>query len=297
MDRQEELAVIRAAYAKQILAAAGVVDNPRLGAAFSATRREDFLGAGPWPMLRRFGGYATTPDADPVFLYTDDLVGILPERRINNGQPSLHAHLIHQASPQTGEHVVHIGAGTGYYTAILAHVVGPSGRVTGIEYEPELAARARTNFATCPNVEIVEGDGAIASFDAADVIYVNGGCTRPAENWLDRLSDGGRLILPMTSDQSFATKDQGVTAKSLAQIERAGAVFRIERHDKDYSAYWISGVAIFPCVGNRDGVSERALADSFAKGGWRNVTRLYRNQEIPDDRCWIRGSGWCLAYS
>jgi hypothetical protein len=34
-----------------------------------------------------------------------------------------------------------------------------------------------------------------------------------------------------------------------------------------------------------------------AKGGWQKVTRLYRNQEIPEERCWIRGSGWCLAYS
>jgi protein-L-isoaspartate(D-aspartate) O-methyltransferase len=290
MDRQGELRIIRAAYAKQILAAARVVDNTRLEAALSATRREDFLGAGPWWIVRWFGDYVTTPDADPVYLYTNDLVGIVPERRINNGQPSLHAHLIHQASPAVGEHVVHIGTGTGYYTAILAHLVGPSGRVTGIEYEPELAARAKTNFATYPNVDIVEGDGALVSFDTADVIYVNAGCTRPAENWLDRLADGGRLILPMTSDQGFG-------ANSPERMASAGAVFRIERRGRDYLAYWISPVAIFPCAGSRDEASERALADAFAKQGWQRVTRLYRDQEIPAERCWLRGSGWCLAYS
>jgi protein-L-isoaspartate(D-aspartate) O-methyltransferase len=73
MDRQGELSIIRAAYAKQILAAAGVVDNARLEAALSATRREDFLGAGPWFIFRRFRDYVTPPDADPVYLYTDDL--------------------------------------------------------------------------------------------------------------------------------------------------------------------------------------------------------------------------------
>jgi protein-L-isoaspartate(D-aspartate) O-methyltransferase len=290
MDRQGELRIIRAAYAKQILAAARVMDNARLEAALSATRREDFLGAGPWWILRWGGDYVTTPDADPVYLYTNDLVGIVPERRINNGQPSLHAHLIHQASPAVGEHVVHIGTGTGYYTAILAHLVGPSGRVSGIEYDPELAARAKTNFATYPNVDIVEGDGALVSFDTADVIYVNAGCTRPAENWLDRLADGGRLILPMTSDQGFA-------ANSPQRMASAGAVFRIERRGRDYLAYWISPVAIFPCAGSRDEASERALADAFEKRGWQRVTRLYRDQEIPAERCWLRGSGWCLAYS
>src|SRR5258707_3090894 len=59
-------------------------------------------------------------------------------------------------------------------------------------------------------------------FDEADVIYVNAGCTRPAENWLDRLADGGRLILPMTSDQGFS-------ANSPERMASAGAVFRIER--------------------------------------------------------------------
>ena len=289
MDRQDELSIIRAAYAKQILAAGGVA-NARLQAAFGAIRREDFLGPGPWPILRWPRDYLLSPDTDPVYLYTNDLVGIVPERRINNGQPSWHAHLIHQASPAAGEHVVHVGTGTGYYTAILAHLAGRSGRVTGIEYDSELAARAKANLAPRPNVEIVEGDGALVSFDEADVIYVNAGCTRPAQNWLDRLADGGRLILPMTSDQGFGASAPERTAS-------AGAVFRIERRGHDYFATWISPVAIFPCAGSRDEVSERALAEAFAKAGWLQVTRLYRDQEIPAERCWLSGPGWCLAYS
>jgi len=289
MDRQTELGIIRATYARQILAAASVVDA-RLEAALGAVRREEFLGPGPWPILRWFRKYVLTPDADPAFLYTHDLVGILPERQINNGQPSLHARLIHHAAPAVGEHVVHIGTGTGYYTAILAHLVGSSGRVTGIEYDRELAARAKANFASHPNVDIVEGDGTSVPFHEADAIYVNAGCTRPAENWLDRLADNGRLILPLTSDQGFG-------ASSLDHLALAGAVFLIERRGSDYSAKWISSVAIFPCAGNRDEVSERALAEAFAKGGWERVTRLYRDQDIPEERSWVRGPGWCLAYS
>jgi protein-L-isoaspartate O-methyltransferase len=49
------------------------------------------------------------------------------------------------------------------------------------------------------NVSIVQGDGSRVAFDSADVIYVNAGATKPAEAWLDRLTEGGRLILPMTA--------------------------------------------------------------------------------------------------
>ena len=138
-----------------------------------------------------------------TYLYQDALVGSVPERNLNNGQPSLHALLIAAAAPQLGEHVVHIGAGVGYYTAILAHMVSESGRVTAVEFDGGLAMRLAANFAGQPNVRALQGDGAQIEFDAADVIYVNAGATRPADIWLDRLNDGGRLILPLTSDKGF----------------------------------------------------------------------------------------------
>jgi protein-L-isoaspartate(D-aspartate) O-methyltransferase len=288
MDAQTELRIIRAAYAKQVLAAANVVDA-RVTQAFAAIPREDFLGPGPWLVWRWLGNYVSTPDADPVYLYTDDLVALVPERRVNNGQPSLHAHLIHQALPAAGQHVVHVGTGTGYYTAILAHLVGPSGRVTGIEYDASLAARAKANLAPYANVAVIEGDGTQVPFDIADVIYVSAGCTQPATRWLDSLADGGRLIMPMTSDQGFRIN-------TPERVASAGAVFRIERRGADYLAQWISPVAIFPCAGGRDAPSERALAEAFAHGGWQKVTRLYRDEDVSDERCWLRGPGWCLAY-
>jgi protein-L-isoaspartate(D-aspartate) O-methyltransferase len=289
MNQLREIDIIRSAYSKQVLAAANVADQ-RLEVAFGAVAREDFLGPGPWPIRRLFGGYVTTPSADPVYLYSDDLVGILPEKHLNNGQPSLHAYLMHHAAPLAGDRIVHIGTGTGYYTAILAQLAGPTGHVTGIEYEPTLAARAKDYLAAQPTVEIINGDGATATFGEADVIYVNAGCTRPAERWLDCLADGGRLILPLTSNQGFG----GLAPQRMAS---AGAVFRIERRGQDYFAKWISPVAIFPCAGNRDEGSEQLLANAFAKGGWERVTRLYRNQDVAEEECWVRSTDWCLAYS
>lgn len=76
------------------------------------------MGRGPWQSFRWGQSYPPTPSADPVYLYTDDLVAIVPERRLNNGQPQQHAHRIHEALPAAGEHVVHVGTGAGYDTAI-----------------------------------------------------------------------------------------------------------------------------------------------------------------------------------
>src|ERR1700680_2456556 len=100
----------------------------------------------------------------------------------------------------------HIGVGVGYYTAILAELVGATGRVTAIEYDAELAARATANLAQTPHVRVVHGDGTRIAFEPVDVIYVNAGATRPADAWLDRLKEGGRLILPLTAG-AFANRD------------------------------------------------------------------------------------------
>jgi protein-L-isoaspartate(D-aspartate) O-methyltransferase len=90
MDSDAELAIVRRAYVKQIMAAA-MVDDERVEAAFEAVRREAYLGPGPWPILRtRPHGYVPTPSDDPVYLYVNQVVGLLTERNLNNGEPSLH---------------------------------------------------------------------------------------------------------------------------------------------------------------------------------------------------------------
>jgi protein-L-isoaspartate(D-aspartate) O-methyltransferase len=289
MKREQELAIIRRAYAKQILAAAQV-DNSQLEQAFAQVRREDFLGPGPWVIPRWLGRYLPTPSADPVYLYIDNVVQIIAERHLNNGQPSGHAMWIASASIKPGEHVVHVGTGTGYYTAIMSHLAGASGKVTGIELDAGLAARAKENLSPYTNVRIVEGDGTTVPFDAADVVYVNAGVTRPADQWLDRLREGGRLILPLTTNEGFMANDP-------AKAQSRGGVFRIERRASEFLAQWISPVAIIPCEGARDETSEAALAEAFKKrGAWLLVTRLYRHDDVAQDRCWLRGPGWCLAY-
>jgi len=112
--------------------------------AFATVPRERFVGPGPWRILSpmALAEYWTTEDADPRHLYHDVLIAIDEERRLNNGQPSLWARMYDHLELSDGAHIVHVGAGTGYYSAILAQIVGRAGRVTAIEIDPTLAARA-----------------------------------------------------------------------------------------------------------------------------------------------------------
>lgn len=296
VDKQTELAIVRRAYAKQTLAFAGVSD-PRIEAAFAHVPREHHLGPGPWAAFRGVGAYVPTPSDDPVYLYTDRLFGLLPKQTVNNGQPSVHAALMERAAIKPGEHVVHVGAGTGYYSAILAHIAGATGRVTAIEFDTELAARATICLSCAANVRVVAGDAFTAPIDSADVIYVNAGVSRIPDNWLDGLREGGRLLLPMTTRAAFKSLEPG--ALDLAKLARMAAshvVFRIERLGGEFHVKLMLPAGFIPAEGGDD-ASDTALAAALEKGGAKNVTRLYRTNDIPDDRCWLRGNGWCLAYS
>lgn len=167
--------------------------------AFAAVPREHFAGPGPWRLLSPWylQSYWTTEDADPRHLYHDVLIAIDETRRLNNGQPSLWAFLYDQLGLAPGEHVVHVGIGTGYYSAILAEIVGGGGAITAVEIDAELAARARTNLASAwPQAHVVNADGfAYRPERPADVIIVNAGVTHLSLTWLDSLAEeNGRLL-------------------------------------------------------------------------------------------------------
>jgi protein-L-isoaspartate(D-aspartate) O-methyltransferase len=296
VDKETELAIVRRAYAKQILSLVDVNDA-RIEAAFAHVPREHYLGPGPWQGFKFLGQYRTTPDDDPVYVYTDRLFGLIPARGVNNGQPSLHAALMANAGVNAGEHVVHVGAGTGYYTAILAHIVGPAGRVTAIEFDEDLALRARTNLTDVPNVSVIAGDACTVPFDPADVIYANAGFSRVPLNWVDRLRDGGRLILPMGSRAGLRDGASGqFDMAKFMRLYKSQVVFRVERRGEEFHVKSGVPAAFIPAEGG-DEALEAAMVAALEKGGAKDVTRLYRDSDVADERCWLRGEGWCLAYT
>jgi len=92
------------------------------------------------------------------------------------------------------DHVLHIGAGTGYYTAILAELAAS---VDAYEIEPALAALAAGNLAPWTNVTVHAESAAGRSLPDADAIYVSAGASHPDPFWLGALRDlrQGRDVL------------------------------------------------------------------------------------------------------
>lgn len=189
--RREEIRRFHA----RMMAAASNSSDPRFERIFALVPREVFMGPGPWHMMvnRR---YLETPDADPVHLYQNVLVALDVAKGINNGEPFLHAAWIGAASPRAGDTISHIGAGTGYYTALLAMLALPGGSVRAFEIDADLARRARENLVPFEGVSVVAGDATALPLPASDLIYVNAGVLAPPLAWLEALRPGGRMILP-----------------------------------------------------------------------------------------------------
>jgi protein-L-isoaspartate(D-aspartate) O-methyltransferase len=287
-----DLGIVRRAYAKQMLALAGVEANQELEDAFAAVPREDFLGEPPWHMLSLHGrGYQPLPSADPVLVYQNINFALAPERGVNNGSPALHAGWLHHAAVKKGERVAHIGAGAGYYTALLAHLVGPEGHVLAVEFNASLADVARRKLAHLANVTVVEGDGGEWPREAVDCIYVNFLVPRPAESWIDHLRLWGRLIFPLGVPRPSRSPTGGTHTLY-------GAGLCVERQVQGLAARWL-GAAFFVCAeGPLAGKPEgrEGLKAAFERGGVEFVRSLRWGQPPVSDRNWYVGPNWSLSY-
>ena len=264
-------------YANFVVGSAGSSDA-RLIAAFASVERERFVGDGPWSVFVS-PGYISTASSDPSLLYQDIVVGLAPERGINNGQPTLHARCLVTCAPAPGDTVLHVGAGTGYYTAILAALVGDSGNVVAYEIENDLASAARKNLQHLPNVEVVAASAMDGPLPNADVIYVNAGATHPPAIWLDALNPGGRLIFPLTPNQGFGVM---LLVTHLA----AG----------NYAANVVVPVAFIPCAGARDDAASQALTTAIQTRSIFAAKSLHRNIAADSTACCV-GDNWWLSTS
>jgi protein-L-isoaspartate(D-aspartate) O-methyltransferase len=108
--------------------------------------------------------------------------------------------------PKAGDAICHIGAGTGYYSAILSILALPGGTVKAFEIDENLARRARDNLEPFENVEVIQGDATRLPLPLSDLIYVNAGVVTPPVGWLTALRTGGRMIFPSRLHAGFSVK-------------------------------------------------------------------------------------------
>lgn len=140
-------------------------------------------------------------------------------------QPAIVAIMLEQLRLQPGMRALEIGAGTGYNAALLAELVGPTGRVTTMDIDGEIAAEARAHLASAhyERVRVVTADG-FAGWPADapyDRIELTVGVSDVSPAWFAQLAEGGVLLLPLwlgTSDVSVALRKRGdlLLSESLA---------------------------------------------------------------------------------
>jgi protein-L-isoaspartate(D-aspartate) O-methyltransferase len=297
----DDVASIRGWYAQDLGLRAPVRRNQAIIEAFAAVPRERFLGPGPWRLLSdmRPDDPFTSPDNDPRWVYHDVLVTIDGSRGLNNGMPSFWARNLDQLLLRRGERVLQVGAGTGYYSAVLAEIVGPEGHVTAVEHDGELAAKAHAHVAPWAQVEVVHGDGRTHDPGEVDVVIVFAGSTHPAPLWLDRLAPGGRLLMPLTAENwwGFVLRATRTRADDAALI-----VLPAARRGERLEATSIGLVGIYPCIGGRDEAAAgrlRHALDEARGNSWPPeipIEALHRGDPGPDDagKVWYHAPGFWL---
>ena len=276
-DFSTRLDDFRKVFAQMVVARAGCPDRQILRA-FERVPRHAFIGAGPW-FVTEHGD--STASADPALAYQDVAMALAPERGITTGLPSLHARCIAACALEGGERVVHIGTGAGYFTAILAELVGPRGRVVAYEIDELLAARATELLRSFPNVTVESTSGVTDLGSDVDLIYVCAGMQQIPREWLEALAPGGRAALPLTPGN-----DEG----AVLLVTRAG--------DRQvFDARFICAARFIPCIGAEDAEAAERLAVAFRSGSRDRVRslRLVTDSAQPDDTAWFVGDSWWLS--
>lgn len=287
----EELKLIRRAYAAQVVVSAGVQDK-RVEVAFASVPRERFIAGNDWLLPLGPVGPRPLKCDNPVIAYQDKLLVLNAGKGINNGSPSLHAAMIEALNVQPAARIVHIGAGTGYYSAILAELVGDDGHVLAVEYDSDLAAFANQALEDRGNVTVIHGDGVAYPIEPVDAVYVNFATDRPADRWTEGLRPGGSLLFQL----GFPVN----APAAGGPIYGNGGAFLVRREAQGFSARYLLRTAFIFSEGDLsagDASSSRdALQAAFQNGRAEQVQSLIWKESIDPEQCWFVGNDWALSY-
>jgi len=181
------------------------IDDERLLEAFRRIPRERFV-----------------PPSEADRAYEDHPLPIGHGQTIS--QPYVVALMIQELDVRGTHRVLDVGAGSGYQTAILAHLAK---FVYGIERVPQLAQRAAAVLGELgvTNASVLTGDGSLGlpAHAPFDRIICGAGAPHVPEAWIEQLTEGGRILVPVgTADVqtliAVEKTDRGVRRRSLGDV-------------------------------------------------------------------------------
>jgi protein-L-isoaspartate(D-aspartate) O-methyltransferase len=297
----------------------GVIRTDAVAAAFATVPREHFI-----PQVVAEQGLEAA--------YQDRAFPTKHDRRgtpiSSSSQPAMMAEMLELLELAPGQCVLEIGAGTGYNAAVLSQIVGPKGRVTTIDIDPEISRRAtealrKTGF----KVDVAHGDGraGFAKGQPYDRIIVTASAELLHPAWLEQLTEGGRIIVPLRLDPG-ADSIQLIPVferrgRRLRSIEiTSGGFMPLHDGDGGWSAHPVSlnagrhqpgqdsafaSISGAPVGRLSDAAAQRALAAMLAaptasRQGWSAVSRGHTPLivislliSIPfARRVWVRRGQW-----
>jgi protein-L-isoaspartate(D-aspartate) O-methyltransferase len=191
---------------KQMLLS-GFLSSERIAQAFKEIDRKDFVGTENKPAT-----------------YQDRPLPIGSGQTIS--QPSTVAFMLEKLDPKSGNKILDIGSGSGWTTALLGYLVGPKGRVIGLERIPELVEFGRNNLAkyNLKNTAILKAKEEIGHPHEGpfDRILVSAESDYLPIELIDQLKAGGRLVLPIQGAIEVVSKE---VDGSINQESYPGFVF------------------------------------------------------------------------
>lgn len=180
------------------------MDGDRVAEAFAAVPRDGFL-----PVRER---YRTEHDG-PIPIGHGQ----------TNSQPRTVEAMLRLLEVRPGDRVLDIGSGSGWTTALLAHLTGPDGSVRGLELEADLVAFGRANLAggdwPWARIDPAEpgtlGDPSAAPYDR---ILVSAQAEALPTELVAQLGDEARMVLPVAGE--------------MVLVERTAGEVRVSRHGR-----------------------------------------------------------------